>query len=95
MAHQRTKKVFLGGLSPDTVREEIQDVLEQYGKVCTLHTRNLVSCASLQETVWLTKSNFLGLLPKRGNDQWDCKLGNYYVALPYNSKVCLFVFEHF
>ena len=35
MAHQRTKKVFLGGLSPDTVREEIQDVLEQYGKVCT------------------------------------------------------------
>ena len=24
---------------------------------------------------------FLGLLPKTGNDQWDCETGNYYVAL--------------
>jgi len=33
MAHARTKKVFLGGLSPDTTREDIQEVLDQHGKV--------------------------------------------------------------
>ena len=38
-------------------------------------------CASQRETVWWAKSNFLGLLPKWGNDQWDCEIGNYYVAL--------------
>lgn len=32
-AHQRTKKVFLGGLSPDTTKEDISAVLEQFGKV--------------------------------------------------------------
>lgn len=32
-AHQRTKKVFLGGLSPDTSADDIRAVLEQYGKV--------------------------------------------------------------
>ena len=32
-AHQRTKKVFLGGLSPDTTKQDILDVVEQYGKV--------------------------------------------------------------
>ena len=25
---------------------------------------------------------FLGLLPKSGNDQWDCEIGNCYSALP-------------
>ena len=35
--------------------------------------------ASRQEMVWWTESNFLGLLPKTGNDQWDCEIGNYYV----------------
>ena len=38
--------------------------------------------ASQQETVWWTKSDFLGLLPKSGKDQWDCEIGNYYVGLP-------------
>ena len=32
-AHQRTKKVFLGGLSPETTKQDILDVIEQYGKV--------------------------------------------------------------
>jgi len=27
------------------------------------------------------KSNFLGLLPKSGKDQWDCEINSYYVAL--------------
>ena len=34
------------------------------------------------ETVWWTKSNFLGLFPKMAEDQWDCKIANYYVVLP-------------
>ena len=35
----------------------------------------------------VNKSNFLGLFPKSGKDQWDCEIDNYYVALPiYNSK---------
>ena len=72
MAHQRTKKVFLGGLSPDTVREEIQDVLEQYGKVCTLHTWVLVSCPArvrlLVRISLVSKVKFLGLITKRTNE---------------------------
>ena len=35
--------------------------------------------ASQREMVWWTKSNFLGLLPKSGKDQWDCEISNYYV----------------
>ena len=27
--------------------------------------------------VWWTKLNFLGLLPKSGNDRWDCEICNY------------------
>ena len=27
---------------------------------------------------------FLGLIPQNGEDQRDCKIANYYVALPYN-----------
>ena len=46
------------------------------------------ACTSRRETVWWTKSNFLGLLPKSGKDQWDCEISNYYVALPYSSKIC-------
>ena len=38
MAHARTKKVFLGGLSPDTTREDIQEVLDQHGKVSIFTT---------------------------------------------------------
>ena len=38
-----------------------------------------------KKTIWWTKSNFLGLLSKSGNDQWDCEISNYYVALPSNS----------
>lgn len=34
VAHSKTKKVFLGGLSADTLEEEIKEVLEQHGKVC-------------------------------------------------------------
>jgi len=39
----------------------------------------LVSCpsrarASQRETVWWTKSNFLGLFPKSVEDQWDCDI---------------------
>ena len=30
---QRTKKVFLGGLSPDTTKEDISDILSSYGKI--------------------------------------------------------------
>ena len=26
---------------------------------------------------WWTKSNYLGLFPKSGKDQWDCEIGNY------------------
>ena len=44
----------------------------------------LVSCHAqttpLEETVWWTKSNFLGLLLECGKDQWDCNIVNYYVA---------------
>ena len=43
--------------------------------------------ASQQETVWWTKSNFLGLFPKMVEDQSDCEIGNYYVALPYNIQI--------
>ena len=35
-----------------------------------------------RETVWWTKSNFLGLFPKTVEDQWDCEIANYYIALP-------------
>ena len=38
-----------------------------------------------RETVWWivwTKSNFLGLFPKTVEDQSDCEIANYYVALP-------------
>lgn len=34
VAHSKTKKVFLGGLSADTLEDEIREVLEQHGKVC-------------------------------------------------------------
>ena len=34
VAHSKTKKVFLGGLSMDTVEDDIREVLEQHGKVC-------------------------------------------------------------
>ena len=51
--------------------------------------------ASRRETVWWTKSNFLGLLPKTVEDQWDCEISNYYVALPNNiqiySSMCFFL----
>ena len=29
----------------------------------------------------VNKSNFLGLFPKSGKDQWDCEISNYYIAL--------------
>ena len=48
-----------------------------------------------EKRFWWTKSSFLGSLSKTGNDQWDCKIGNYYVALfPYNSKICSSPFKH-
>ena len=34
------------------------------------------------------------LFPKSGKDQRDCEISNYYVALPYNSKICLSPFEY-
>ena len=46
------------------------------------YSRAQPTCASWWETVWWSRSNFLGLLPKSGKDQWDCKISNYYVALP-------------
>ena len=33
------------------------------------------------EKVRWTKSNFLGLLPKSANDQWNCKISNCYTEL--------------
>ena len=33
-----------------------------------------------RKTVWWIKSNFMGLLPECGKDQWDCKVVNYYVV---------------
>ena len=50
----------------------------------TLITRTTGSLAgtSWWETVWWTKSDFLGLFPKSGKDQWDCEIGDYYVTLP-------------
>ena len=33
VAHTKTKKIFLGGLAPDTSEEEIRHVLEQHGPV--------------------------------------------------------------
>ena len=35
-----------------------------------------------EKTVWGMMLNFLGLFPRGGKDQWDCKIGNYFVALP-------------
>ena len=32
------------------------------------------------KTIWWTKSNFLGLFPECGKDQWGCNIVNYYVA---------------
>ena len=53
--------------------------------VDTLQVNNLSRAqpthASQWETVWLTKSNFLGLFLKSDKDQWDCEIGNYYKAL--------------
>ena len=37
------------------------------------------TCASQWETVWWTKLNFWGLLPKSGKNLWKC---NYYMELP-------------
>ena len=34
----------------------------------------------------VNKVKFLGLFLKSVKDQWDCEIGNYYIALPYNSK---------
>ena len=36
------------------------------------------------ETVWWRKSNFLGLFPQSGEDQWNCEIDNYF---SYNSKI--------
>ena len=45
---------------------------------CPAHTRLLARNGLVK------KSNFLGLLPKPGIDQWDYEIGNYYVVLyPY------------
>ena len=40
------------------------------------------------------KSNFLGLFPKTVEDQWDCEIANYYVALPYNIQIYSSPFEY-
>ena len=32
------------------------------------------TCTSRWKTSWWTKSNFLGLVPKCGKDQWDCEI---------------------
>ena len=44
------------------------------------HTVTSPDHTSHEEKVWLTESNFLGLLPERGKNQWDCNIVNYYVA---------------
>ena len=41
-----------------------------------------------------SKSNFLGLLPKRGKDQWDCGIANHYLALPLQQKNSSSPFEY-
>ena len=43
------------------------------------HIRLLLFC--IKKKAWWRKSNFLGLLPECGKDQWDCKIINYYAVL--------------
>ena len=45
--------------------------------------------------VWLTKSNFLSLLPKISKDQWDWKISNYYVALSLLQCLSRFKYLYF
>ena len=54
--------------------------------VCVHTLEEAHVCVVLRRTrahllVWWTKLNFVGVFPKSGKDQWDCKIGNYYVAL--------------
>ena len=32
------------------------------------------------------RNGLMNLFPKSGKDQWDCEIGNYYVALPSQQK---------
>ena len=48
-------------------------------------------CTSQRETVWWTKSNFWGLFPKSGKDQWDCEIVNHYDRSISLTAVNLFI----
>ena len=58
---------------------------QQQHKDCQTWVLCLAHTPSQWEMVWWTESwsgkwNFLGPLPKSGNDQWDFETSNYYVA---------------
>ena len=59
--------------------------------ICSLNAHPVR--ASRWDTVWWTKSNFLGLFPKTVEDQRDCEISNYYVALPLRQN--LFEYPYF
>ena len=87
--------ILLPSCSPSQLKilyETLHTCIEHASSVpdLTLYTCNpMPARASQQEAVWWTKSNFLDFFPKSGNDQWDCKIGNYYVGFAYNSKILL------
>ena len=48
---------------------------------------------SWQEIAWWTNWNFLGLLPKYGKDQWDCKIVNCSIEFSLHQWKVLYLYS--